>query len=117
VSMLEARAHGVVPMVTAASSGIVGVIQHGKNGFTVPVGDMKAMAQQVKHLALDRSHLASASRASHESSQAYSMERHSELFVQLLDQVLEAGQEIDLQRRYGMYGPTHPFFISSCSGS
>jgi glycosyltransferase involved in cell wall biosynthesis len=110
VSMLEALAHGVVPVVTAASSGIEGVIQHGKNGFVVAVGDMTAMAQEVKRLAVDRSLLASASRASHETSQAYSMERHSEQFVQILDQILEKGNEIDLQRRYGMFGTTHPVF-------
>jgi glycosyltransferase involved in cell wall biosynthesis len=45
VSMLEAMAHGAVPVVTAASSGIDGVINHGDNGFVVPIGDMAAMAQ------------------------------------------------------------------------
>jgi hypothetical protein len=59
---------------------------------------------------LDRSLLASASRASHETSQAYSKERHSEQFVQILDQILENGNEIDLQQRYGMFGTTHPVF-------
>jgi hypothetical protein len=110
VSMLEAMAHGVVPVVTAASSGIAGVIQHGENGFVVPVGDMAAMAREVKRLAMDRSLLASASRASHETSQAYSIERHSERFVQILDQMLEEGKEVDLHGRYGMFGPTHPVF-------
>ena len=74
VSMLEAMAHGAVPVVTAASSGIDGVINQEENGFVVPVGDMAAMAKVMARLASDETILPNAGRAAYQTAQAYAME-------------------------------------------
>jgi glycosyltransferase involved in cell wall biosynthesis len=110
ISMLESMAYGVVPVVTAASSGIAGVIHPRKNGFVVPIGDMKAMAQAMTQLALDPSLLASTGQAAHQTAQAYSMDFYRERITRFFDEVVQAGKQIDLHKRYGMFGTVHPLF-------
>lgn len=56
VSMLEAMAYGCIP-VTTRVSGTATVIQEGINGFTVPIGDVKAMSQIIKNLDANRTNL------------------------------------------------------------
>jgi glycosyltransferase involved in cell wall biosynthesis len=85
VSMLEAMAHGAVPLVTAASSGIEGVVNPGENGYVVPVGDMAAMAEAIAQLAASRLLLAEFGDAAYQSAQAYSMDRYVEKFCDVLD--------------------------------
>jgi hypothetical protein len=103
-------AHGTVPVVTAASSGIDGVIQHQENGLVVPIGDMAGMANVIAQLAADRSLLSKIGRAAHDTSQAYGMEKYSEEFTKILDQVLEAGKRVDFYERYGIFGYSHPLY-------
>jgi glycosyltransferase involved in cell wall biosynthesis len=110
VSMLESMAHGVVPVVTAASSGIDGVIRDGRNGFVVPIGDMAAMAQVIGRLAADRSLLAHAGSAAHQTAQGYSLELYRGKFTAVLDQIVQAGHEVDFGKRYGMFASAHPLF-------
>lgn len=111
VSMLEAMAHGAVPVVTAASSGIAGVINHEDNGFVVPIGDMAAMAKVMARLVNDQALLASAGSAAHQTAQAYSMELYSGKFTRILDQVAASDQNVDFKKRYGIYSPTHPLLV------
>jgi glycosyltransferase involved in cell wall biosynthesis len=113
VSMLEAMAHGVVPIVTAASSGISGVIHSRENGFVVPVGDMAAMAQVLARLASDQSLLAAIGRAAHQMAKEYSLESYGRRFIEFLDDVLEVGHHVDVYQRYGMFGAAHPLFKQS----
>jgi glycosyltransferase involved in cell wall biosynthesis len=110
VSMLEAMAHGLVPVVTAASSGIAGVIHDGANGFVVPVGDMPALARSIARLAMEPGQLARLGRAAHESAQAYALEPYRDRFVALLDEVVRAPDDVNLYERYGMFGYAHPLF-------
>jgi glycosyltransferase involved in cell wall biosynthesis len=110
VSMLEAMAYGVVPVVTSASSGIAGVIRPSQNGFVVPVGDMAAMSDILARVVNNRAVLAKIGRAAHETAQAYSMEQHSKRFSQFLDQIIAADKQIDVYQRYGMFGSAHPLF-------
>ncbi len=110
VSMLEAMAHGAVPVVTAASSGIEGVIHDQENGFVVPVGDMAAMAQVLARLAADRSILETVGRAAHQTAKAYSMELYADRFTKILDRVIESNKYIDVYERYGMFGYAHPVY-------
>lgn len=111
VSMLEAMAHGVVPVVTAASSGIAGVIQHGGNGFVVPVGDMAGMAGEIAQLAADQGGLADAGREAHRTAQTYSMDLYARKFARVLEQVEEVDETIDYHKRYGIYSPPHPLLL------
>ena len=111
VSMLEAMAHGVAPVVTAASSGIAGVINHHDNGFVVPVGDMAAMAGVIAQLAIDQSLLADVGRAAYRTAQAYSMDSYVRKFSNILDQVAEMDGMVDHRKRYGIFSPSHPLLI------
>jgi glycosyltransferase involved in cell wall biosynthesis len=111
VSMLEAMAYGVVPAVTAASSGIEGVIDSGNNGFVVPVGDMPRMAQVLSRLATDQELLESTGRAAHQTAQRYSMDLYVERFAGFLDGVVAAGNDVSVQSRCGMFGHVHPLFV------
>jgi glycosyltransferase involved in cell wall biosynthesis len=111
VSMLEAMAQGVVPIVTAASSGIAGVINPRENGFVVPVGDMAGMAKVLAELATDQTLLAELGQAAYRTAQAYSMDLYAKRFARILDQVVEAEQYFDHEKRYGIYSPTHPLFV------
>jgi glycosyltransferase involved in cell wall biosynthesis len=110
VSMLEAIAHGLVPVVTAASSGIEGVIRSGENGFVVPVGDMPALARAVVRLSTESGLLATLGQAAHQSAQAYALEPYRDRFTEVLDKVASAPERIDLHARYGMFGHAHPLF-------
>jgi glycosyltransferase involved in cell wall biosynthesis len=95
VSMLEAMAHGAVPVVTAASSGIDGVVIPGENGFVVPLGDMAAMAEAIAQLDASRPLLAKLGAAAYQSAQAYSMER----YVEKLCGVLDAAAAMEMRSR------------------
>jgi len=110
VSMLEAMAHGLVPVVTAASSGIAGVIHDGANGFVVPVGDMAALARAIARLATEPGLLERLGQAAHESAQAYALEPYRDRFVALLDEVVRAPDDVNLYERYGMFGYAQPLF-------
>lgn len=54
VSLLEAMAHGCVPIVTAVSSGIPEVIDDGVNGFMLPIGDTEAFSLQLEKMCADQ---------------------------------------------------------------
>ena len=110
VSMLEAMAHGVVPVVTAASSGIADVITSKDNGFVVPIGDMAAMSACIAQLAEDATLLKSVGRAAYGTAQAYAMDLYARKFVQFLDEVMNE-RHVDYHKRYGIFSPTHPLFL------
>lgn len=54
ISLLEAMASGVIPVVTEVS-GTNEFIQNGKNGYVYPVGDMEGIAGRVMEIEKDRS--------------------------------------------------------------
>jgi glycosyltransferase involved in cell wall biosynthesis len=56
LSMLESMGRGCVPIVTDVS-GSRETIEHGQNGFIVPVGDVAAMAQIIADLDAERGRL------------------------------------------------------------
>lgn len=111
VSMLEAMANGVAPVVTAASSGIRGVVNDGENGFVVPVGDMAGMARALQRLSRDKALLARLAGAAHVTAQAYSADLYPGRFAEVLDRVTGAPPAVDIWSRYGMFAGSHPTFI------
>jgi glycosyltransferase involved in cell wall biosynthesis len=50
VSLLEAMAHGCVPVVTAVKSGIPEVVDEGVNGFMLPIGDTEGFTTHLDTL-------------------------------------------------------------------
>lgn len=111
ISMLEAMAHGVVPVVTAASSGVTGVITPQENGYIVPVGDMKAMAAAIASLSNEESLLAEMGPAAYRTAQAYSMDLYARKFVKILDDVDNMDIHAQIHTRYGVYSPQHPLIV------
>ncbi len=89
-SMLESMAQGAVPVVTQTESGLVGIIEHGVNGFVVPVGDMSAMAKILCELAEDRAYLETLGRAAHAATRPFAIDLYAEKFVRLLDATMAA---------------------------
>ncbi len=86
ISMLESMAQGCVPVVTAVS-GTKAVIQDGNNGFTVPVGDMGAMADTIQRLDEDRQLLQQiGQRAYHTVLKNYAFADYISWFVNLTEQ-------------------------------
>jgi glycosyltransferase involved in cell wall biosynthesis/predicted O-methyltransferase YrrM len=111
VSMIEAMAQGVVPIVTAGSSGVANIIEHGKNGFILPVGDSTAMVQTIGHLAANPALLASVGTAAYQSAQAFAMGPYCERFISVLDKVASATQAMDQMKSDGGFGGHHPLYL------
>jgi glycogen synthase len=65
ISLLEAMAHGVVPVVSDLESGIRDVVDAG-NGLLVDVDDTEGYARAIIHLHEHRDELAAKSAAAHE---------------------------------------------------
>jgi glycosyltransferase involved in cell wall biosynthesis len=65
ISLLEAMAHGVVPVVSDLESGIRDVVT-AANGMLVPVDDVEGYARAIIHLHEHRDELAAKSAAAHE---------------------------------------------------
>lgn len=53
ISLLEAMAHGAIPVVSDLASGIPEVVDQGIEGFRLPVGDVEAYAECLAGLAAD----------------------------------------------------------------
>lgn len=63
VSLLEAMANGVVPLVSDIRSGIPEVIRHGENGLLAAVGDIDGFAKQLAYLYANPTHRRQMARA------------------------------------------------------
>jgi glycosyltransferase involved in cell wall biosynthesis len=86
VFMLEALAQGCVPVVTRVS-GTATAIEHGVSGYSVPVGDLDAMADIIAGLAADRERLRQVGAAAYARAERFSCESYVKWFVQLVDDV------------------------------
>lgn len=88
VSMLEAMAHGCVPVVSAMDSGVPELVEEGVTGYSLPVHELGAFARRLKALHEDREHLARMSRTCHERAVAhYGEERMSDDYAEVLEEV------------------------------
>jgi len=86
IFMLEAMAHGTVPVVTDVS-GTAGLVHSGITGYRVPVGDLGAMADALSELARDRVKLAAMGQAARRQVEGFSQEAYSDWFFQLLEEL------------------------------
>jgi glycosyltransferase involved in cell wall biosynthesis len=50
MSLLEAMGHGCVPVVSDVSSGVPELIDHGINGYRIPIGDIESFAKYISLL-------------------------------------------------------------------
>ncbi|MCP4361890.1 MAG: glycosyltransferase family 4 protein, partial [Chloroflexi bacterium] len=87
IAMLEAMAYGCVPVVTKVS-GTAAVIDPGRNGHLISVGDIKAMAQVIKQLDNDRRQLAMMAQAAHQTVlERFTYEEYLDWFLEMVDDV------------------------------
>jgi glycosyltransferase involved in cell wall biosynthesis len=89
VALLEAMAHGVVPVVTGIESGNTQLVRDGENGFVLPVGDTAGFAARLESLAGDHAALAALGRAAWETSKQYSIERMADNYSSAFAEVAE----------------------------
>jgi glycosyltransferase involved in cell wall biosynthesis len=101
VSLLEAMAHGCVPVVTAVDSGIPEVINEGINGFMLPIGDTKGFTRRLMELVEDEpvlkecGRLARASIVLHE----YTLGKCVDRYLQLCSNTLRAARVAQSERQ------------------
>ena len=81
VALLEAMGHALAPVVTGIRSGTGEVVEDGRSGFIVPVGDIEAFAERLEQLARDRHLLASVRGAAWEASRPYTVGRMADEYV------------------------------------
>jgi glycosyltransferase involved in cell wall biosynthesis len=111
VALLEAMGHALAPVVTRIASGTGEVVEDGRNGFLVPVGDIQTFAERIGRLARDRNLLASFRRAAWESSRGYTVGRMADEYVRCFAEARE------LNSRRGARGRRRPDFpvMPSCA--
>jgi glycosyltransferase involved in cell wall biosynthesis len=89
VSLLEAMAHGCVPVVSAMRSGVPEIVADGVNGFIVPIADAESFAERVCRLENDASlRREMRSRAYQTISERYGIERIASLYVELFEAIV-----------------------------
>jgi glycosyltransferase involved in cell wall biosynthesis len=103
-ALLEAMAHGVVPVVTRIPSGHVDVVRE-ENGFLVGVGDIRGFADGVQALGADSGRRRRLQQAAWETAAAYSKEVMTDAYFDLIENVM-AG--IDRAPRPGGDFPVMP---------
>lgn len=98
VSLLEAMAHGCVPLVTDVSSGIPELIEDGINGFRLPVGDVYGFVDRLTRLRDDPALLAGCATRAHETirKRGYDVERMASQYAELFENVMR----LALERRF-----------------
>jgi glycosyltransferase involved in cell wall biosynthesis len=82
IALLEAMAHGIVPVVTDIPSGNGEIVRHMKNGMLVPVGGIDDFIESIERLAEDRQLLQKMRISAWESSQAFTVPTMIESYVE-----------------------------------
>jgi glycosyltransferase involved in cell wall biosynthesis len=89
ISLLEAMAHGCVPVVTAIRSGVPEAIRDGENGFLVPVGDVRGFADRLTRLAGDPALLERMRRSAYETARdKYGIDRMVTAYLEVFESVV-----------------------------
>lgn len=88
-SMLESMSQGTVPLVTTASSGINGIIEHQINGFTFPIGDVESMAETINFLANQPQLLQKVGEEAYQKAKLFSMDSYAQKFTSILDKLVQ----------------------------
>lgn len=89
-SMLEAMSQGTVPIVATASSGVRGIINHQRNGFMFPVGDINSFASTIGFLAERNELLSEIGKQANQTVKQFSMKLYIERFIDILDKIVHS---------------------------
>jgi glycosyltransferase involved in cell wall biosynthesis len=103
VSLLEAMAHGCVPVVTNIDSGIPEVVRQGETGYRLPIGDIGAFADCLGRLQADPAVRRYLSAASYNAVRTggYSVEDMAVAYLSLFERVLVEAELLEFQRPRG----------------
>jgi glycosyltransferase involved in cell wall biosynthesis len=103
VSLLEAMAHGCVPVVTDIPSGIPELVRNGETGYRVPVGDIAGFADCLASLQSGAAKRSALSAASHAAIRAggFSVEDMVTAYLNLFERVLVEAEVGEFQRPRG----------------
>ena len=82
IALLEAMAHGMVPVITDILSGNREIVRHMKNGMLVPVGNIDQFVGSIHRLAEDRQLLQEMQISAWKSSQAFTVPTMIESYVE-----------------------------------
>lgn len=100
ISLLEAMARGCVPIVTDIESGIPEIIEHGRNGFRLPVGDMESFATHIQMLEKDIARRSSLSKsaAATISEKGFTTDSMCAQYLDLFERLFDEAKRGDFQR-------------------
>jgi glycosyltransferase involved in cell wall biosynthesis len=106
-AVLEAMSQGCIPVVTDIASGVPEVVEDGKSGFIVPVGDFAAFAERFGRLQQDLDLQRRMSEAAHRSIQSsrFTVDAMVEQYIQLFDRTIEAARTGRYRRPRGRILP------------
>jgi len=90
LALLEAMAHGVVPVVTNLESGHTEVVRDSENGFLITVGDIPSFADRIRTLAEDPALLSTMKKAAWETGRSYSIEAMVSHYLSCFDGLTKA---------------------------
>ena len=89
VSLLEAMAHGCVPIVTGIRSGVPEVVRDGENGFIVPVGSIADFAERITRLGADESLLRRMRQNAYKTVRdSHGIDRMTSSYLELFDEIV-----------------------------
>lgn len=93
--LVEAMAHGCVPVAFESYSAVFDIVDDGETGFLVPAFDVEAYADRLLSLMEDRALLDSLSRAAAESVDRFSVERIGAKWERLFQDVVSARRHLE----------------------
>jgi glycosyltransferase involved in cell wall biosynthesis len=86
VALLEAMAHALAPVVTRIKSGTGEIVEDGRGGFLVDIGDINAFADRIERLGQERQLLANMKLEAWKVSQKYTVERMANSYLECFEQ-------------------------------
>lgn len=102
VSLLEAMAHGCVPVVTDIRSGIPEIVRNGETGYRVAVGDIAGFAECLAKLESDPATRQALSTASYTAMRAgFSVQKMVASYLNLFERVLVEAELGEFRRPRG----------------
>jgi glycosyltransferase involved in cell wall biosynthesis len=107
VSLLEAMAHGCVPVVTDIPSGIPELVRNGETGYRIGVGDIAGFAECLANLQADVARRRALSAASYQAIQAggFTTEDMVAAYLNLFERVLVEAELGEFERPKGKILP------------
>ena len=89
LSLLEAMAHGCVPVVTSIRSGVPEVVRDGENGFLVPIGGIRNFADRIEQLSNDAGMLERMRRSAYETvRKQHGVEKMTASYLEVFEKIV-----------------------------